>query len=234
METESLAAHWSRIRPTLLDETNKNRLVPEKVAALPYAQKVKAISYLVSRRWPVVVDLVDDSQIGFMQAQGYSPGFTNQLNDFWIVPEQEKLFQRIEPETVQPPEPVKDSAPAPAAEPPTVLTPSGKKQYKQYKLPTNDRERVINDPDAISDPGDCLKLIAAQIRGMRRKKGLSGERLSKLIGSNKHQISRLESGRYSPNLTTLDAIFKAMGKQIVGLELADYVEPQEPENNDAA
>lgn len=213
MNTESLAEFWSRLRPTLLDETNKNRLVPEKVAALPIMQKVKAICYLISRRWPIVAELVDDIQIGFMQHEGYIPGFTNQLNNFWIRPEHKTMFQRIDPVTTAP-----VALELVAPEPPTART--------RTKTRSN-RERVINDKRATAEPVDSIKLVAEQIKELRIEKQMSGAELGKRISSNKHQISRLESGRYSPTFTSLDAIFRAMGKQIVGLELIDYVEPEQ-------
>ncbi len=56
--------------------------------------------------------------------------------------------------------------------------------------------------------------VAKQLREARRSQGMTQETLAELVGTQKSNISRLESGRYNPSLDFLVKIAGGLGKQI--------------------
>ena len=56
--------------------------------------------------------------------------------------------------------------------------------------------------------------LAFEIRGLREKKGLSQRQLAELVGTTQSAIARLEGGRISPSLPTLDRIATALGTEV--------------------
>lgn len=57
---------------------------------------------------------------------------------------------------------------------------------------------------------DTTTFIGAQIREFRKAKNMSQEQLGELAGMTKGTISRLENGRWSPSVGSLDPILKAL------------------------
>ena len=56
--------------------------------------------------------------------------------------------------------------------------------------------------------------LASDIRSLREKKGLSQRQLAELVGTTQSAIARLEGGRISPSLPTLDRIANALGAKV--------------------
>ena len=56
--------------------------------------------------------------------------------------------------------------------------------------------------------------VAFEIRRLRDKKGLSQRQLAELVGITQSAIARLEGGRISPSLPTLDRIATALGAEV--------------------
>jgi DNA-binding XRE family transcriptional regulator len=56
--------------------------------------------------------------------------------------------------------------------------------------------------------------IAFEVRALRERKGLSQRQLAELIGTTQSAIARLEAGRNSPSLPTLDRIANALGAEV--------------------
>jgi DNA-binding XRE family transcriptional regulator len=56
--------------------------------------------------------------------------------------------------------------------------------------------------------------IAFEIRALRERKGLSQRQLAELVGTTQSAIARLEAGRNSPSLPTLDRIASALGAEV--------------------
>lgn len=56
--------------------------------------------------------------------------------------------------------------------------------------------------------------IISQIIEARSEKNLTQEELAKMVGTQKSNISRLESGTYNPSLDFLVKVAKCLGKEI--------------------
>ena len=56
--------------------------------------------------------------------------------------------------------------------------------------------------------------LAYEIRALREKKGLRQRQLAELVGSTQSAIARLEGGRISPSLPTLDRIANALDAEL--------------------
>ena len=56
--------------------------------------------------------------------------------------------------------------------------------------------------------------LAFEIRALRERKGLSQRELAELVGTTQSAIARLEGGRISPSLPTLDRIAAALGAEV--------------------
>jgi predicted transcriptional regulator len=66
--------------------------------------------------------------------------------------------------------------------------------------------------------------LAFEIRALREKKGLSQRQLAELVGTTQSAIARLEGGRISPSLPTLDRIAAALGAEVtVSFTDADHL-----------
>lgn len=57
--------------------------------------------------------------------------------------------------------------------------------------------------------------LGEQIRGLREARGVSQAELGRRIGSTQPAIARLEAGRVSPTLETLDRVAAALGMELV-------------------
>ncbi len=66
------------------------------------------------------------------------------------------------------------------------------------------------------------KAIGAKIKELRESLGWSQEHLATLAGTDKRQIQRTESGKYSPGFKTLTGIAKALGRQPWEICKVDY------------
>lgn len=56
--------------------------------------------------------------------------------------------------------------------------------------------------------------VAQQLREVRKSQGMTQESLADRVGTQKSNISRLESGRYNPSLDFLVKVAGGLGKQI--------------------
>ena len=56
--------------------------------------------------------------------------------------------------------------------------------------------------------------LAFEIKALREKKGLSQRQLAELVGTTQSAIARLEGGRISPSLPTLDRIANALDAEL--------------------
>ena len=65
--------------------------------------------------------------------------------------------------------------------------------------------------------------LAFEIRALREKKGLSQRELAERVGTTQSAIARLEAGKVSPSLPTLDKIATALGAE-VSLTIVDLDE----------
>jgi transcriptional regulator with XRE-family HTH domain len=58
---------------------------------------------------------------------------------------------------------------------------------------------------------DMRKLVGANVRRIRRKKGLTQEQLAEISGFSQQYISGLEQGRRNPTVVTLYELASALG-----------------------
>ncbi len=56
--------------------------------------------------------------------------------------------------------------------------------------------------------------LAFELRALRESKGLSQRELAEQVGTTQSAIARLEGGRISPSLPTLDRIATALGAEV--------------------
>jgi DNA-binding XRE family transcriptional regulator len=56
--------------------------------------------------------------------------------------------------------------------------------------------------------------LALEIRALREAKGLSQRELAERVGTTQSAIARLEAGRVSPSLPTLDRVAAALGAEV--------------------
>ncbi len=78
------------------------------------------------------------------------------------------------------------------------------------------KEKLLEDKE-FSNEYERLKPryeIISQIIKLRSEKNITQEELAKLVGTQKSNISRLESGSYNPSLDFLIKIAKGLGKEI--------------------
>ena len=71
------------------------------------------------------------------------------------------------------------------------------------------------------------ELLGARIREVRKARQLSQERLAEKVGLEPKQISRIEGGKSSPSMDTLEAIAREL--QVDMKDLLDYQHLQEEE-----
>jgi transcriptional regulator with XRE-family HTH domain len=62
--------------------------------------------------------------------------------------------------------------------------------------------------------GNVKQLLGSRIREVRKACGLSQEQLAEMVDIDPRYVSRLELGKSSPSLGTLDAIANALGVEI--------------------
>jgi HTH-type transcriptional regulator / antitoxin HipB len=62
--------------------------------------------------------------------------------------------------------------------------------------------------------------LGERIRGLREARGISQAELGRRIGSTQPAIARLEAGRVSPTLETLDRVAAALGAELI-VDFAD-------------
>ena len=59
-----------------------------------------------------------------------------------------------------------------------------------------------------------MKQLGMRIRALREKQGLTQQELADLSGTQKSNISRLESGTYNPTLDFLSKVASSMGRKV--------------------
>lgn len=64
--------------------------------------------------------------------------------------------------------------------------------------------------------------IIAQLRALRKQRGMTQKELADKIGQTQQRIAEIESGQFSPSLDTLKPILKALEAELV---LRDNREP---------
>ena len=75
------------------------------------------------------------------------------------------------------------------------------------------RARSAERRQGYDRAGRAIRL-AIELRALREKKGLSQRQLAELVGTTQSAIARLEGGRISPSLPTLDRIAAALGAEV--------------------
>ncbi len=69
-----------------------------------------------------------------------------------------------------------------------------------------------------SIPDGALRLrasVAAELKAARKESHLTQERLAEICGTQKSNISRMESGKYNPSLDFLVKLAESMNKELV-------------------
>ena len=66
----------------------------------------------------------------------------------------------------------------------------------------------------MKERSNASQEVAKQLRDVRKSQGMTQESLAELVGTKKSNISRLESGRYTPSLDFLVNVAGGLGKQI--------------------
>ncbi len=70
--------------------------------------------------------------------------------------------------------------------------------------------------DAIPDGALRLRAsVAAELKAARKESHLTQERLAEICGTQKSNISRMESGKYNPSLDFLVKLAESMNKELV-------------------
>jgi len=79
------------------------------------------------------------------------------------------------------------------------------------------KEKLMKD-EAFKREYDALRPryeIISQIIEARKEQNITQEELAKRMGTQKSNISRLESGNYNPSLDFLVRVAKSLGKEIL-------------------
>ena len=63
--------------------------------------------------------------------------------------------------------------------------------------------------------------IIAQLRAMRKQRGLTQKELADKIGQTQQRIAEIESGEFSPTLDTLKPILKALDAELLLHDLTE-------------
>jgi|SoiMethySBSTD1v2_1073268.scaffolds.fasta_scaffold25940_11 transcriptional regulator with XRE-family HTH domain len=58
------------------------------------------------------------------------------------------------------------------------------------------------------------ELMAAKLKALRERRGLTQEQLSEKSGVSRTYLARLETGRQDPTLSTLEKLAKALGVKV--------------------
>ena len=56
--------------------------------------------------------------------------------------------------------------------------------------------------------------IIAQLRALRKQRGLTQKQLADMIGQTQQRIAEIESGEFSPSLDTLEPILKSLDAEL--------------------
>ena len=57
--------------------------------------------------------------------------------------------------------------------------------------------------------------IIAQLRALRKQRGMTQKELAEKIGQTQQRIAEIESGEFSPSLETLEPILKALNAELL-------------------
>lgn len=63
--------------------------------------------------------------------------------------------------------------------------------------------------------------IIAQLRDLRKQRGLTQKQLADMIGQTQQRIAEIESGEFSPSLETLKPILKALNAELLIKDLME-------------
>ena len=63
--------------------------------------------------------------------------------------------------------------------------------------------------------------IIAQLRALRKQRGMTQRELAEKIGQTQQRIAEIESGQYSPSLETLKPILKALNAELLIKDLKE-------------
>ena len=68
--------------------------------------------------------------------------------------------------------------------------------------------------DGSSGEMDIRREVAHQLKEVRKSEGMTKQKLADLVGTQKSNVSRLESGRYNPSLDFLIKVAGSLGKEL--------------------
>ncbi|WP_408951530.1 helix-turn-helix domain-containing protein [Lysobacter sp. Hz 25] len=94
-----------------------------------------------------------------------------------------------------------------------AVAPKKRAPAKRAKVATSKRRK---------QPDELLKLVGAQIREVRRERGLSGDHLAHAIPLDRAHLGLIETGKIAPNIKTLVKIAAALECEVG--DLIPYVE----------
>ena len=63
--------------------------------------------------------------------------------------------------------------------------------------------------------------IIAQLRALRKQRGMTQRELAEKIGQTQQRIAEIESGQFSPSLDTLKPILKALNAELLLHDLTE-------------
>ena len=95
----------------------------------------------------------------------------------------------------------------------TAAAPKARPPAKRAKPAASKRRR---------DPDELLKMVGAQIRDVRRQRGLSGDNLAHAIPIDRAHLGLIETGKIAPNIKTLVKIAAALECEVG--DLIPYVD----------
>lgn len=95
----------------------------------------------------------------------------------------------------------------------TAAAPKPRASAKRATVKTSKRRK---------EPDELLKLVGAQIRAVRRERGLSGDNLAYAIPLDRAHLGLIETGKIAPNIKTLVKIAVALECEVG--DLIPYVE----------
>lgn len=79
---------------------------------------------------------------------------------------------------------------------------------------TNVMKRRYQDGTVPQSVGQVRRNVASQIREARKSLNITQEDLAKLSGTQKSNISRMESGRYNPSLDLMVKVAGSLGRKV--------------------
>jgi HTH-type transcriptional regulator/antitoxin HipB len=68
---------------------------------------------------------------------------------------------------------------------------------------------------------ETKQTIIAQLRALRKQRGLTQKELADKIGQTQQRVAEIESGQYSPSLDTLRPILKALNAELLLHDLTE-------------